>query len=83
MRVVAGLVIGSLLAISVLIDEFGRLLIDPTFHVSEFLIGSLTGAFLLVIGVSGITSITLPGGWVVRKPELPEAEKPKPEEPKP
>ena len=51
------LVLASLL---VLVDTFGRLLIDRDFHVSELIFGTLVGGILAALGIEGLSR--LPGG---------------------
>lgn len=51
LRVAAGVVILTALFLMVVLDNFGRLFIDPTFHVSDFLFSTLVGALLAIVGV--------------------------------
>lgn len=53
-RLVASAVATGLVAFTVLIDEIGRLFIDPNFHVSEVLFGSLVAGWLALVGIEGI-----------------------------
>ena len=47
----AALVLLGLIIILVLVDVFGRLLVDPSFRVSDLMMGTLIGAFLLLVGI--------------------------------
>lgn len=40
-----------LVILVVLVDTFGRLLVDENFRVSDLMLGTLIGALLLVIGI--------------------------------
>ena len=60
LRFIAGIVILALVALLVIVDSFGRLLVDRDFHVSELIVGSLIGALLGVLGIEGLSR--LPGG---------------------
>ena len=42
-----------LIAFTVLIDNLGRLFLDPTFHVSEVLFGALVTSWLVLLGFEG------------------------------
>jgi hypothetical protein len=44
----------ALIAITVLTDSFGRLLIDPTFHISEVVFGTLVAAWTGLLSVESI-----------------------------
>lgn len=44
-----------LIAFTTIVDTLGRLYIDPTFRVSEFLFGSLIAAWLGLLGIEGIS----------------------------
>ena len=60
LRFVSGIVILGLVVLLVVVDTFGRLLVDRDFRVSDLFLGTLTGALLLLLGIEGITR--LPGG---------------------
>lgn len=68
LRVVAFLVSAGLFVLTVLVDEFGRLFVDSSYHTDSFLFGGLLGAFLITGSVVAATEITLPGGWTLRRP---------------
>jgi hypothetical protein len=42
-----------LIAFTVLVDNLGRLFLDPTFHVSEVLFGALVTSWLVLLGFEG------------------------------
>lgn len=54
-RLVAIAVDTVLIAFTAIVDSLGRLYVDPSFHVSEFLFGSLIGAWLGLLGIEGIS----------------------------
>lgn len=54
-RLIASATATALVAFTVLIDSMGRLFIDPTFHVSEVLFGSLVAAWLALVGLEGLS----------------------------
>jgi uncharacterized membrane protein YdcZ (DUF606 family) len=66
--VVAFLVSAALFALTVVVDEFGRLFVDTNYHTDSFLFGGLLGAFLITGSVVAATEITLPGGWTLHGP---------------
>ena len=53
-RIVASATATFLVAFTILIDGLGRLFIDPTFHVSEVLFGSLMAGWLALVGIEGV-----------------------------
>lgn len=59
LRLIAGLVIIAMIALSVTADNLGRLFIDPNFHASELIIGTLIGAIIALAGIEGVAR--LPG----------------------
>lgn len=59
LRLLAGAVILVLIAFLAFVDALGRLLIDPTFHVGDVMVGTLVGALLLLLGIE--TIIRIPG----------------------
>ena len=54
LQIVSGVVFLVLIVLMVTVDNFGRLFIDPNFHVSEVLAGTLVGALLALIGVTAL-----------------------------
>jgi ABC-type proline/glycine betaine transport system permease subunit len=52
-RIIASATATFLVAFTVLIDGLGRLFIDPQFHVSEVLFGSLMAGWLALVGIEG------------------------------
>lgn len=60
LRFVGGIVTLGLVTLLVLVDSLGRLLVRPDFHVSELIFGTLSGTFVAILGLEGITR--LPGG---------------------
>jgi len=56
-RLVAIATATGLIAFTAIIDSLGRLFVDPTFHVSEILFGSLIGAWLGLLGIEGLTRL--------------------------
>jgi hypothetical protein len=72
LRIVCGVTMLALLAFLIIVDAIGRLFVDPGFHIDDIMVGSLLGALLLVLGVSGVVGFRLPGGWEVRKDEKPD-----------
>jgi len=48
---VAGFIILALIVLLATADTLGRLLIDPTFHASEVILGTLMGALLVLAGL--------------------------------
>lgn len=68
LRVVAFLVSAALFALTVVVDEFGRLFVNANYHTDSFLFGGLLGAFLITGSVVAVSEIALPGGWTLRKP---------------
>lgn len=59
LRVISGLVVLALIALLVLVDSFGRLIVRNDFHVSELFLGTLVGALLLLVGID--VAARLPG----------------------
>ena len=57
LRWLAGITMLSLVTLLVVVDSFGRLLIDRDFHVSELFLGTLVGAVLVLAGIEGITRL--------------------------
>jgi hypothetical protein len=51
LRLLAGIVLLILIIIVVLVDLFGRLLVDDHFRVSDLMLGTLIGALLLLVGI--------------------------------
>ena len=45
------MVILCMIVLLVAADTFGRLLISPTFHASELILGALIGALMLLLGI--------------------------------
>jgi hypothetical protein len=45
----------ALIAFTVVVDTLGRLYVDPMFRVSEFLFGALVSAWLVLLGLEGIS----------------------------
>jgi hypothetical protein len=43
----------ALIAFTVVIDNVGRLFLDPAFHVSEILFGALVTSWLVLLGFEG------------------------------
>jgi hypothetical protein len=62
LRVVAIVVVLFLLIILVVVDIFGRLFVDHSFHVDPVMFGSLLGAFLILVGVEGASRLPWSGG---------------------
>lgn len=56
-RLVAIAVDTFLILFTSMADTLGRLLIDPNFHVSEILFGSLIGAWLGLLGIEGLSRL--------------------------
>lgn len=54
LRVAGGAVTIVMLVLMVVADSFGRLFIDPTFHISDIVFGTLVGAMLALVGVEGL-----------------------------
>lgn len=48
----------ALIAFTVVVDTLGRLYIDPNFRVSEFLFGALVSAWLVLLGLEGLSFIS-------------------------
>lgn len=44
-----------LIAFTTVVDTLGRLYIDPSFRVSEFLFGALISAWLILLGFEGLS----------------------------
>lgn len=61
LRAVAVIVSIFMLAGLVVADTLGRLLIDPTFHVSEIIFASLSGTLILLLGIEGVVRLTRNG----------------------
>jgi hypothetical protein len=59
LRLIAVSVILTMIVMLVVVDSLGRLFIDPRFHASELIFGTLVGAVIPLLGVVGVTS--LPG----------------------
>lgn len=59
LRVIAGVVILTMIALLVVADNLGRLFIDPNFRASELILGTLIGALLLLLGIEAVNR--LPG----------------------
>lgn len=57
-RLVAVGVLLAMLVLEVVVDLFGRLLINPEFRISEVLFGTMLSAILLLLGVAGLERIT-------------------------
>ena len=57
LRLIAGGVILTMIALLVMVDTLGRLFIDPNFHASELILGTLIGALLLLLGIEGVSRI--------------------------
>jgi uncharacterized membrane protein YgaE (UPF0421/DUF939 family) len=51
LRLLAGIILLLLIIIVVLVDLFGRLLVDESFRVSDLMLGTLIGGFLLLVGI--------------------------------
>lgn len=51
LRLVSIVVILLCIVFLVVIDPIGRLFIDPSFHASELVLGTLIGALLLLLGI--------------------------------
>ena len=51
LRLLAGIVVLLLIAVVVLADIFGRLLVDDQFRISDLMLGTLLGALLYIIGI--------------------------------
>lgn len=62
LRVVAGVVILVMIVVLLLVDTFGRLLVNPNFHIDELALGTLIGALLLLLGIEGINRLPRIGG---------------------
>lgn len=62
LRIIAGAVLIVMLVLLVTADTLGRLLIDPTFHSSELIIGIVAGDLLLVLGIEVVNRIPGKGG---------------------
>lgn len=62
LRVVSGGVILAVIVLLTLVDTFGRLYVDPNFHIDELALGTLVGALLLLLGIEGISRLPWPGG---------------------
>lgn len=60
LRLIAGAVIIVMIILLVSADTLGRLFIDPNFHSSELILGTLVGALMLVLGIEAVNR--LPGG---------------------
>jgi hypothetical protein len=56
-RVAAIVTTTLLIAFTVVIDALGRLIFDPTFHVSEIIFGSLIAAWLGLLGLESISFV--------------------------
>lgn len=54
---IAAAVIIFLLVFLVIADTVGRLYIDPNFHVSEVIFGTLGGILLVLLGLRGLDTI--------------------------
>lgn len=52
-QIIAAGVILALVVLLVVVDTLGRLFIDPTFRVSEIILGTLVGALLTLLGLAG------------------------------
>jgi hypothetical protein len=57
LRLIAGGVILTMIALLVMVDTLGRLFVDPSFHASELILGTLIGALLLLLGIEGVSRI--------------------------
>lgn len=57
LRLIAGGVILIMIALLVMVDTLGRLFVDPNFHASELILGTLIGALLLLLGIEGVSRI--------------------------
>lgn len=57
LRLVTVRVILFLVVLTVVTDDFGRLFVNPNFHASELILGTLFGALLPILGVVGLTKL--------------------------
>jgi hypothetical protein len=57
LRLACGYVSLGCMVLLLLADTFGRLLFDPSFHVSEILFGTLVGALVAFVGVEALVRI--------------------------
>jgi hypothetical protein len=57
LRVAAVIVILVMVAMLAIVDTFGRLFIEPGFHVSEVLFATLIGALLSFFGVEALVRL--------------------------
>lgn len=62
LRILAGGVILSMIALLVVVDTLGRLYVDPEFHASELFLGTLIGALVLILGIEGLRGISKGNG---------------------
>lgn len=60
LRLISGIVIIVLIVLLVSADTLGRLFINPDFHASEVIVGTLVGTLIVVLGIEGLNR--LPGG---------------------
>lgn len=61
-RLVAAAVLLALIVLIVLVDVFGRLLVDVGFRISDLMLGTLIGALLLLVGIDVSKRWPLNGG---------------------
>ncbi len=54
-RIIAIIVATILIIFTVVIDDLGRLLYNPSFHVSEFIFGGLVTSWLILLGFEGVS----------------------------
>jgi TRAP-type C4-dicarboxylate transport system permease small subunit len=59
---VAAAVLLALIVLIVLVDVFGRLLVDSSFRISDLMLGTLIGALLLLVGIDVAKRWPINGG---------------------
>jgi len=62
LRLVAAAVLLALIVLIVLVDVFGRLLVDSSFRISDLMLGTLIGALLLLVGIDVAKRWPINGG---------------------
>jgi len=60
LRLIAGIVVLAMIVLQVLVDNLGKLLIDPNFHASELILGTLVGTLIILLGIETVSRF--PGG---------------------
>lgn len=58
LRLASGVVVLLMIVLLVVSDVFGRLFVDPGFHVNEIIVGTMVGALLALLGIE--TLLRLP-----------------------